>query len=274
MGRHLLDASSSTQSTVRLSSGEAEYAAMVKGVGDGLFVRNILEFYEEDSEVSLESDSTAALSAARRLGPGKRLRHVATEMLFLQQLVRQGVVKISKADGKAAFAPDMSTKHLSWQAMAAILSKVDVRLMTALGAAVVLPTKAEAGGLVASGAEALRATAKANAVTFVYVAKVLTVVIGAALLGALATAVFYEWTRHKAVLSQCKTKARVTKQQVAAKLLRLQLWMTAAGRKAHTSRDCKALANVAPERVSELEVCTFCQDQHEEAMAEHLAKYL
>ena len=122
--------------------------------------------------------------------------------------------------------------------------------------------------------DASTAAVTKNDVSFVFVANVLMVIIGAALFGALATAVFYEWTRHKAVLSQCKTKARATKRQVAAKLLRLQLWMTAAGRKAHTSRECKALANVAPERVSELEICTFCQDRYEERMAEHLAKYL
>ena len=43
LGHHLLCDQSATQGRVRLSSGEAEYAAMVKGVAEGLFVKNILK---------------------------------------------------------------------------------------------------------------------------------------------------------------------------------------------------------------------------------------
>ena len=105
--------SSSTQTTVRLSSGEAEYAALVKGAAEAIFIRNLLRFMWEEEEIELESDSTAAIGAVKRIGPGKRLRHVEVELFFLQQLVRQGVIAIVKRDGKN-HPPDICTKHLAW----------------------------------------------------------------------------------------------------------------------------------------------------------------
>ena len=66
IGKHLVHASSSTQSTVRLSSGEAEYAALVRATAEGLYIRAVLRFMWREVMIALESDSTAAIGTVRR----------------------------------------------------------------------------------------------------------------------------------------------------------------------------------------------------------------
>ena len=68
----------------------------------------------------------------KRIGPGKRLRHVEVELFFLQQLVRQGVISIVKRDGKN-HPPDICTKHLAWPDIKRLLAMLDVRLLTLAG---------------------------------------------------------------------------------------------------------------------------------------------
>ena len=52
---------SRTQSTVALSSGEAELAAMVAGVVDAKFVQSLLQELSKEVRLVLYSDSTAAI---------------------------------------------------------------------------------------------------------------------------------------------------------------------------------------------------------------------
>ena len=143
IGRHLVHASSSTQSTVRLSSGEAEYAALVRATAEGLYIRSVMVFFGHELWIALETDSTAAIGTVRRLGPGKRLRHVETELFFLQQLVKQGVVAVRKKDGKN-HPPDLLTKHLAWSDLRRLLRMLEVEILTATGVSLLQGTGAEA----------------------------------------------------------------------------------------------------------------------------------
>ena len=99
---------------------------------EGPFILPRLESLWRQVEIGLESDSTAAIGTVRRLGPGKRLRHVEVELFFLQQLVKQGVVTITKKDGKQ-HPPDLLTKHLGWPDLKRLLRMLDVEILTAAG---------------------------------------------------------------------------------------------------------------------------------------------
>ena len=86
IGSHCLRTYSSTQSTVSLSSGEAECYGLVKGGAAGLGHQAIMNDYGVDLPVRLWTDSSAALGISKRSGLGK-IRHLATHTLWLQEKV-------------------------------------------------------------------------------------------------------------------------------------------------------------------------------------------
>jgi len=136
IGEHVILDLSVTQSTVRLSSGEAEYAAAVRAVCEGLYLRNVMRFLGLDARLELLTDSTSAIGTCKRLGAGRRLRHVETEYFFLQNLVREGIVRVTKEPGEEQVT-DIGTKNLAWTRIKHLLSKLGVRLFTATGLCVV-----------------------------------------------------------------------------------------------------------------------------------------
>ena len=110
IGAHCLRTYSSTQSTVSLSSGEAEYYGLVKGAAAGLGHQAIMSDYGVDLPVRLWTDSSAALGISKRSGLGK-IRHLATHTLWLQEKVRTKAVEVRKVKGEENPA-DLFTKHL------------------------------------------------------------------------------------------------------------------------------------------------------------------
>ena len=110
IGAHCLRTYSSTQSTVSLSSGEAEYYGLVKGAAAGLGHQAIMSDYGVDIPVRLWTDASAALGISKRSGLGK-IRHLATHTLWLQEKVRTKAVEVRKVAGEENPA-DLLTKHL------------------------------------------------------------------------------------------------------------------------------------------------------------------
>ena len=110
LGSHLVRHWSSTQATIALSSGEAEYAALVKAAGIMLGFRNMLRDAGADASLSLECDSSAAIGVASRNGLGK-LRHLDVHLLWLQQHIRNRTVTLIKVEGPKNVA-DVLTKHV------------------------------------------------------------------------------------------------------------------------------------------------------------------
>ena len=119
-----------TQGSVALSSAESELAAAVRGVTEGLFLQNLLRFFDHEISLRLGTDSSAALGVTQRLGAGKRLRHVQTHMFFIQHLVKEKKLVVVKEDGKSNVA-DIGTKHLPFAAMNKILAKLGMKLLLA-----------------------------------------------------------------------------------------------------------------------------------------------
>ena len=109
-GTHLVQHWSTTQTTVALSSGEAELVGLVRGASQGLGFQSMLRDLGFDAQLHLRTDATAAIGICRRRGLGK-IRHLATSDLWIQEKLQQGAFLLSKIPG-AENAADLLTKHL------------------------------------------------------------------------------------------------------------------------------------------------------------------
>ena len=110
-GGHLIKHYSNTQSTVALSSGEAEVGGICKGASIGLGLQSVAADLGLSWALSVHSDATAAIGICRRKGLGK-IRHLAVADLWVQERVRSGDFKLLKVLGTDNPA-DMMTKHIT-----------------------------------------------------------------------------------------------------------------------------------------------------------------
>ena len=88
-GSHCLRHWSSTQTTIALSSGEAELAGIAKGLSQGMGLRAIACDLGIKLPITVRTDATAAMGMCRRLGVGK-IRHLDTSLLWVQERIRGG----------------------------------------------------------------------------------------------------------------------------------------------------------------------------------------
>ena len=109
LGGHTIKTWSSTQSSVALSSGEAEFNGVVRGAGMGLGYQSLLRDLGQEVPVRVWTDSSASIGICSRQGLGK-LRHLDTHTLWIQQAVRSGRVDLRKVAGEVNPA-DLFTKH-------------------------------------------------------------------------------------------------------------------------------------------------------------------
>ena len=110
LGSHVLKTWSNTQTTVALSSGEAEYYGMVKGGSMALGVRSMLADMGIKVEIRIRTDASAAKGIASRRGLGK-IRHIEVHQLWLQEKVSRGEIQVMKVKGEGNLA-DALTKPL------------------------------------------------------------------------------------------------------------------------------------------------------------------
>ena len=111
-GEHLLDSGCAKQSTVALSSGEAEYYSLTRGAAIGLLTKHILQCvgFNRVKQVML-TDSTAAKGIAQRSGTGK-VKHLSIRELWLQEKVRARELAVRKESTTTNWA-DLGTKSLT-----------------------------------------------------------------------------------------------------------------------------------------------------------------
>ena len=109
LGSHCIKHWSSTQASVALSSGEAEFAGVIRGAGQGLGYKALLQDLGVGAQLRVWTDSSAAIGICNRQGLGK-LRHLDTHTLWIQQAVRTGRVDLRKVLGEENPA-DLLTKH-------------------------------------------------------------------------------------------------------------------------------------------------------------------
>ena len=110
LGSHLLKSWASTQPSVSLSSGEAEYYGLVKASGIALGHQSLMHDLGMNVGVRVWTDSSAAMGICGRSGLGK-LRHVQTHTLWVQERVKTGAIELRKVNGLVNPA-DLFTKHL------------------------------------------------------------------------------------------------------------------------------------------------------------------
>ena len=110
-GKHVIKSYSSTQATIALSSGEAEYYGLVKSASVPLGIQAMYSDFGESVKINLNTDASAAKAIASRRGLGK-LRHLAVHLLWLQQRVASEDLSISKVKGEHNPA-DILTKYVN-----------------------------------------------------------------------------------------------------------------------------------------------------------------
>jgi len=118
-GHHLLKTWCSTQPTIALSSAEAELTAAVRGAAEALAARAMMRDFRQECELRILLDSSAAIGITRRSGVG-RIRHLDTRLLWIQERVQSGDLKIDKIKGTKNPA-DLLTKHVDSEALFAHL---------------------------------------------------------------------------------------------------------------------------------------------------------
>ena len=109
-GLHLIRHWSSTQSTVTLSSAEAELGGITKGASTSIGLQSIAADLGIHFSLALFTDSTAAVGICRRRGVGKIL-HLATADLWVQDRIRAKEFILTKVLGTSNIA-DIMTKHV------------------------------------------------------------------------------------------------------------------------------------------------------------------
>eukprot|EP00971_Amphidinium_carterae_P348914 6490741-Amphidinium_carterae.1 len=131
---HVIYEASSTQGVIALSSGEAEFYALVRGVVVGLHLKHLLEEMQvKDLRIVLWSDSVAGRGMISRLGVGKKAKHIDVQYLFAQQYVRDKVVEVRGCRGVDNIS-DLCTKHVARPVLQKLLGLLPVRLLTLAGA--------------------------------------------------------------------------------------------------------------------------------------------
>ena len=121
---------SRTQKARALSSGEAEYYAVVTGSAEGLGAQSLatdlgLEF---QCKIIVKTDSSVAKSIAGRRGLGK-LRHVELKYLWVQDAVAKGRISMKKKSGVNNPA-DVLTKPKDRTELGRLLNHVGTRYVS------------------------------------------------------------------------------------------------------------------------------------------------
>ena len=114
-GKHPLKTHSRTQSTIALSSAEAELFATFQGASEGLGMAAMALVFGKVMVPWMYVDASAAIGIAQRKGLGK-IRHLHTQSLWVQDAVREKRVLLDKVPG-AENPADMYTKHLDAQTL-------------------------------------------------------------------------------------------------------------------------------------------------------------
>ena len=124
LGGHCIRHWSTTQSTIALSSAEAELHGIAKGAAQGIGLRSLAKDLSIELEVVVLTDAAAAIGIVRRRGLGK-VRHLDVTDLWLQEKVREGDIQVEKVAGTEnpadaltkVLARPLLAKHLAFMGL-------------------------------------------------------------------------------------------------------------------------------------------------------------
>ena len=106
-GTHVLKSWSITENTIALSSGQAEFYAMVKAGSQGLGMRSMLDDVGISSNVKVIADATAARGIAQRKRRGA-VRHLEVHQCCIQDQVQSKEICVEKVGGKSNLADGLT----------------------------------------------------------------------------------------------------------------------------------------------------------------------
>ena len=118
----------STQTTIALSSGEAELHGITKGMSHAIGMQSLCRDLGWQYKIRVHSDATAAIGIARRRGLGK-IRHLDVEDLWVQAKDRDKTIELVKVLG-AENPADILTKYVDKGILTKMLSRLGMRVMT------------------------------------------------------------------------------------------------------------------------------------------------
>jgi len=121
LGRHTVKHWSSTQASVALSSGEAEFSGVIRGAGQGLGYQALLHDLGVDLPLRVWTDSSAAVGICSRQGLGK-MRHIDTHALWIQQAVRSRRIDLRKVPGEQNPAVVLTKHSLTQQRLESLIT--------------------------------------------------------------------------------------------------------------------------------------------------------
>ena len=116
---------SSAQTTIALSSGEAEVRGIARGAAHALGFRSIANDLDFPFTISRCSDAMAAIGIARGTGIG-RVKHLSTTDLWVQGKIRMGDIQLIKIDGNTN-PGYLFTKHMARPLMDQHLERLHVK---------------------------------------------------------------------------------------------------------------------------------------------------
>ena len=94
-GQHLIQHWSKLQSTIALSSGEAELNAAVKGTSEVIGFKEMLEDLRIDVKIKIETDASVCKTILLRHGCGK-IKHLSTKQLWVQGAIESYGIRVVK----------------------------------------------------------------------------------------------------------------------------------------------------------------------------------
>ena len=124
LGSHCLKTWSKTQAIVAKSSAEAELYGVVRGATEALGMSTLIKDLGSEVGVQMHVDATAAKGIIERQGLSK-VRHIDTNVLWLQEVCARKVVPVTKVAGEDNTA-DLGTKHLSAAAIEKNVKKMNM----------------------------------------------------------------------------------------------------------------------------------------------------
>jgi hypothetical protein len=118
---------SSTQATMSLSVGEAEYYALVKAAAEGLGIQALAKDMAFDFQLGIWVDSATVKAIAARIGLGE-VRHMEVKYLWVQQAMKAKQFEVKKVAGEENFA-GIGTKPKRCSEMVELVGQMVARLI-------------------------------------------------------------------------------------------------------------------------------------------------
>ena len=120
VGGTVVNASSTTQHCVSLSTSEAEYVAMARGANTALFTKAVLDFLQPElanETIDVFEDNQGAITIAENPISGGRRKHIDVRYHFIRELVERKVHNIQYTESSNQHV-DILTKPLGLEAFA------------------------------------------------------------------------------------------------------------------------------------------------------------